>query len=215
MAVARIKCSECDNMILPETAAANRGLCGQCAKIPEWIRRSRREFEDKVASGAWFTPSSNERQAAKQLPELGDATEWEAEPEFYKDRQGTPIRDIIQEATAQTAGHVFLVSSSGARLNLSFNGDYGVCEYQNEESGDYLYAYSPENLREQVPPDQHLDQACACCGVGMGWYPSRFHMPRRTAFAVLSAAALKDSNALDRVVWLPWGDVSYTTRGHG
>jgi hypothetical protein len=34
MAVERVKCTICSNMILPATAAANAGLCAQCIKIP-------------------------------------------------------------------------------------------------------------------------------------------------------------------------------------
>jgi hypothetical protein len=35
----RVKCSECDNMILPQTAASNDGLCGQCVTMSEDQRR--------------------------------------------------------------------------------------------------------------------------------------------------------------------------------
>lgn len=47
----------------------------------------------------------------------------------------------------------------------------GVCEYQNEKSGDYLYAYTPENLRCQAMHEEHIVQVCPCCGVGLLWYP--------------------------------------------
>jgi hypothetical protein len=37
----RVKCSACDHMILPETAAANAGLCGPCARHLKMLRADR------------------------------------------------------------------------------------------------------------------------------------------------------------------------------
>jgi hypothetical protein len=217
IAVSRIQCTECDNMILPETAAANGGMCGQCVKIPESIRRERRAFESKLTSGSWFVPSPEEWDAAKRSVELDDASvTWGPEPEFYKDRGSPWVRDLIEEAAREAKGDVFLVGSGGRRLNLGFNEVYGVCEYQNEQAGESLYAYSPENLSEQVAVDRHIVQACPCCGVGLLWYPSRFHMPRPVAFAVFAALALHEpSDALAQVSWLDCGDITWTARGRG
>jgi hypothetical protein len=108
------------------------------------------------------------------------------------------------------------VSDRGGRLSLAFNDTFGVCEYQNEETGDDLYAYTPENLAEQVSADRHLVQACSCCGVGLLWYPSQFHVPRRSAFAVFSSLVLGGAGtATAPVEWLDCGDISYTVRGRG
>jgi hypothetical protein len=217
MAVERVKCIECDHMILLETAAANGGLCAPCAKTPEWLRRARREYEGKLSSGAWFTPSPEERDTAKRSTELYDpAAVWSPEPEYYKDSALRSVREVIDCAASQPQGHVFLVSDRGGRLSLSFNETLGVCEYQNEKTGDNLYAYTPGNLAEQVSADRHLVQACSCCGVGLRWYPSRFHMPRQSAFAVFSELALGAAGAAAvPVEWLDCGDISYTVRGRG
>jgi hypothetical protein len=216
MTVARIKCTDCDNMILPETAVANGGLCGQCAKTPESIRRARREFDHKLASGLVFSPSQEERTSAKRLAEFGSAAKtWMLEPEYYKQTEPQSVPDVVVHASTQSGGYVFLISNSGARLNLAFNEEFGVCEYQNEESGVCLYAYTSENLCGQVSKDQHLVQACPCCGVGMLWFPSRFHMPRRNAFDVYSALVLGAANNAPSVEWLDGGDISDTAPGRG
>jgi hypothetical protein len=217
VSVERVKCTECDHLILPETAVANHGLCAPCAKTPESLRRAKREYEDKLSSGSWFTPSREERGTAKRPAEFGDAAAtWSPEPEHHRDLGVRSAREAISLATGQSTGHVFLVSDRGGRLSLAFNEVFGVCEYQNEGTGDFLYAYTPENLTEQVPGDRHLLQACSCCGVGLLWYPSRFHTPRQTAFAVFSALALGDAGAAGRPVeWLTCGDISYTARGRG
>ena len=135
---------------------------------------------------------------------------------FDKDSGARSAWEVIDLAASQEEGHVFLVSNRAGRVSLAFNETFGVCEYQNEETGDNLYAYTPENLAEQVSADRHLVQACSCCGVGLLWYPSRFHMPRRNAFAVFSALALGGASAdAIPVEWLDCGDISYTARGSG
>jgi hypothetical protein len=217
LTVERIKCTECDNMILPQTAAANGGLCAPCAKIPEYLRRARREHESKLASGAWFIPSAEERGTAKLPCDLVDpAAMWSPEPEYYKESPGRSARDVIEIAAGEQEGHVFLVSNLGGRLSFAFNEVFGVCEYQNGETRDNLYAYTPDNLTDQVSADRHLVQACSCCGVGLLWYPSRFHMPRRSAFGICSELALGRPRAdAVPVEWLDCGDTSYTARGRG
>jgi hypothetical protein len=119
----------------------------------------------------------------------------------------------IAAAQSESEGNVFLVTENGGQLNLGFTEAYGVCEYQNEESGEYRYAYSESNLREQVPEDLHVVQACPCCGVGMLWYPSRYHMHRDKAFSILeNAVANRDTPGVE---WLETDDFSYTERGRG
>ncbi len=217
MSVAKFKCIECDNLILPQTAAANAGLCGQCAKTPDWVRRAQRDYEAKLSSGEWFTPSPVERASASRPVELGVPTAaWSPQPEYYADSEAWSGAAVVELAASQPAGHAFLVSDLDGRLSLAFNEAYGVCEYQNEETGAYLYAFTPKNLAEQVAADRHLIQACSCCGVEMLWYPSRFHMPRKTAFAIFSGLALGISDAdAPPATWLDCGDISYTARGHG
>jgi len=204
-------------MILPQTAAANGGLCTPCAKTPEWLRGARMEYESKLSSGELFTPSQEQRGTAKRPTEFADpAASWSPEPEFYKDREARSPQEVIDLAATQPQGHAFLVSNRGGRLSLAFNETFGVCEYQSDETGDNLYAYTPANMTEQVTADRHLVQACSCCGVGLLWYPSRFHMPRQAAFAIFSALALGFAGATAvPVEWLDCGDMSYTTRGRG
>ncbi|NJR32566.1 MAG: hypothetical protein HC778_06760 [Chamaesiphon sp. CSU_1_12] len=64
MTVERIKCTECNRQILPSTAAANGGLCGQCINTPEWIRRECQEFDRQLESGALFIHSQSELKLA-------------------------------------------------------------------------------------------------------------------------------------------------------
>jgi hypothetical protein len=217
VSVEQVKCVECDNMILPQTAAANGGLCAPCAKMSVEQRIARREHESKLASGAWFTPSAEERLTAKQPAEFSDpAAVWSPEPNIYK---ATAIRlgqEAIDVAEGEPRGYVFLVSDRGGLLSLAFNDAFGVCQYQNSQSGDNRYAYTPENLADQVSADRQLSRACSCCGVEMDWYPSRFHMPRQIAFAILAAVALGRSSSEEAAVeWLTCGDISDTEHGRG
>jgi hypothetical protein len=215
MITERVKCTECDRQILPSTALANDGLCGQCIKIPEWLRREGQEFDRQLASGALFTPSQSELETAKQPEEFGNnKTIWYLEPEYYEYKlSSSSIEDEIAHAASQTDGFVFLITDRESRLNLSFNQIYGVCEYWDEDSQDNLYAYTANNLREQVTKELHLVQACPYDGVGMLWLPSRFHMPRQQAFEIVSS--LISNNIPSNVIWLDSGDISRTDPGHG
>lgn len=216
MFVERIKCTDCDAMILPQTASRNGGLCAHCAKTPEPLRRARQAFDHQVSTGLVYTPSHEERRSAKLPAEFGRVLiTWELEPDYYKDVDRQSVQETTTRASTQSDGFVFLIANGGARLNLSFNRTYGVCEYQCEASGDCLYAYTPENLREQVNNDVHLIQACPCCGVGLLWYPSRFHMPRQLAFEIFLASIAGKIDAALNVEWLDCGDISYTARGRG
>lgn len=215
MAVERVRCAECSRMILPEVAAVNAGLCRECAGIPDTIRRAKREFEEQVASGSWFSPSSIDLSTAKRPTNFGvaDAT-WNPEPEYHKGGGAQPVQETISNAAKQSAGYVFLVSTRHARLNLSFNEVYGVCDYQDEDCGDSLYAYTTHNVREQVASDRQLAQACTCCGVGLQYYPSRFHMPRQTAFDAFLAVVTNRETPI-QLQWLDCGDFSWTVPGRG
>lgn len=215
MTVERVKCTECDRQILPITAAANGGLCGQCINTPEWIRREGQEFDRQLASGALFIPSQSELKTAKKPEEFGNnKIIWSLEPEYYENRlSNSSVENEISCAAMQNDGFIFLISNLESRLNLSFNQVYGVCEYWNEDSGDYLHAYTANNLREQVNKDLHLCQACPYDGVEMLWFPSRFHLPRQEAFEIFSS--LVSNNIPRDVDWLDSGDISYINIGRG
>ncbi len=175
--------------------------------------QERREFESQIASGALFEPSEDELQSARQPAEFNSNVVWKLEPEYYADGEVHSVHEAIDRAATQSEGNIFLVCDSGSRLNLSFNDKYAVCEYQNDESDEWLYAYTADNLREQVPESLHIVQACPCCGEGMGWYPSRFHMPRTRAFEIFKTVAFRGAPA--EVQWLRYGEILWTSRGHG
>src|SRR3954463_11026410 len=83
MTFTRVQCTDCDNMILPQTAAANGGLCAPCASLGASGRRERREFQHALESGLIFRPSPEERGSARQPAGLGRAaTTWRLEPDF-------------------------------------------------------------------------------------------------------------------------------------
>lgn len=201
-------------MVLPQTAAKYGGLCAPCGNTPAHLRDERRSHEGRLASGAYFVPDEREERSAKRPEDLfNPQTGWKLEPDFYVDRPGLSLAEVIAEAKTRPHGNVFLVSDSGGRLNLSFSERYGVCEYQNERTGDFLYARTPANLREQVDAGSHVVQACPCCGVGTLWFPSRCHMPRANAFDLFGAFVF--ARGQHSVDWLDPGDFSYTARGRG
>lgn len=215
MSTERVKCAECDNMILPATAGANAGLCAQCMKISPRQREESRAFDAALEGGELWQPSEAELLDAQSPPRLANES-WRLEPEFYAEEPGLTVADAVRRASVGEAREVFLVSDAGNRLLVSLNSDYGVCEYQNEEDGDWRYAYSDQNLASQVPEPSHLSQPCACCGVGMGWYPSRTHMPRTKALEILSAIATPSSaQPFPEIRWLELGDISRYHKGRG
>lgn len=214
MAVERVKCTECDAMILPQTAASNDGLCARCFKTPRWLRDERREYERQLAAGLLFRPSEQALAEARQPSAIvAGVTVWRLEPEFYAGSPLTAVRDALAQAQAEDEGNVFLVASDTVRLNLAFNQRYGVCTHENAEDGDYVYACTEDNLTEQVPNEHHLVQSCPCCGVGLHWFPSRFHMPRERAFEIFQSVASNLPPA--GVIWLEQGDTTYTAPGRG
>jgi len=208
----RVKCSECDNMILPQTAADNDGLCAPCAKVSPELRTARREYERQLAEGIVFTPSTAEL-ASSSLPSELATGHWQLQPEYYAELNLDSAADAVIAAKAVSRGNVFLITDDGGQLNLGFTERYAVCEYQNQDLGDFRYAYTELNLRQQVSDEHHVSQACPCCGVGMLWYPSRYHMPRDTAFLLLDNAIAR--RASHSVEWLQMDDISHTGRGCG
>lgn len=208
----RVKCVDCANMILPQTAANNNGLCGQCVKISPEIRAAGNEYKRRLAEGLVFVPSDQERSTAC-IPKEIHCGEWKPQPEYYAESDIDTALTAISTAKDESAGYVFLVTEGSGQLNLSFNQTYGVCEYRNEATGELCIAYSQSNLKEQVSAELHVIQACPCCGVEMLWYPSRFHMPRDTAFLIIENAIAQQTT--EGIEWLEADDISYTEAGRG
>ncbi|MGN6543795.1 MAG: hypothetical protein ACTHK7_02015, partial [Aureliella sp.] len=117
--IRQVKCIECDNMILPQTAADNAGLCGQCVKLSPELRAARREYEQRLARGSVFAPSDQERVSAATPSALVTAR-WQLQPEYYADRGWELPVEAISEAKTQSRGFVFLVTDDGQELNLGF-----------------------------------------------------------------------------------------------
>jgi len=67
----RVKCSECDAMILLQTAVKYGGLCPRCSDMPESLRKERRDFERDLTTGNLFTPTENELHSARTPSEFG------------------------------------------------------------------------------------------------------------------------------------------------
>jgi hypothetical protein len=208
----RVKCIECESMILPQTAVSNDGLCGQCVKISPELRDKRREYERCIANKIIFQPSKEEL-ASTSIPSELLTGRWQLQPEYYAARHVDTALAAVAEAMSESNGNVFLVTEAGGQLNLGFTERYGVCEFQNQ-SGEFRYAYSDVNLHIQVPKELHVVQACPCCGVGLLWYPSRYHMPREKAFSIIEDTVA--NRATPDVQWLSSiDDISYTQPGRG
>ena len=119
----------------------------------------------------------------------------------------------MDAARGRGNGHVFAWADPSFRLNLTFSQTLAVLAY-TDELGEERYARTNTNLTSQVPADEHLVVPCPCCGVGMFWYPSRFHMPRDAGFAILTATIDVLGDTLDHL-WVPYGDITFGTPGHG
>ncbi|MEJ2124976.1 MAG: hypothetical protein P8Y47_09285 [Alphaproteobacteria bacterium] len=209
----RVKCIECDAMILPRTANDNDGLCAQCVKIPASLRAEQREFERQVTSGEVFTPSDYELSSATiPLFFLQPTTFWKLGPDFSNTGINS-CEQAISEAENKSSGDIFLTAGEDIWLTLTFNVKYGVCYYENDPVSDFRYARSLSNASEQVSGEFHLAQGCPCCGVCLQWFPSRYHLSRDDAFAVMKSVI--DHHPLLSVDWLVSGDITRTFRGYG
>jgi hypothetical protein len=217
MTTPRVKCIDCDAMILPGTAAANHGFCAHCVKLTDQLRRERRERQAALASGAAFVPSAEDRAAAKAASEFPDAgAAWSLEPDYYRDEDLRTPREALERARAEPRGHVFVVSDRGGLVSLAFKGPLGICTYRNTDADFDLYAHTDANVARQVEPAGQIDYVCSCCGVGLHTYPSKFHMPRERAIDIFAALVLGESAHGDAApAWLPCGDITYTVPGHG
>lgn len=216
----RVQCTDCDNMILPETARQNAGLCGQCVKLPASLRNERRVFRQRLASGALFQPDEQELASAGEPVEFRNGTDWFVDPESAGGGSDTSEHSTLHAAThalhlaaGAARGNVWLISSRGARLNLAFTENFAVCEYHDQDEGVFLYASTRDNVHRQVTAEEHVVQACPCCGVGLLWFPSRFHMPRRSGFNLV--ASILNKQPTPGVQWLAIGDITLTTKGMG
>ena len=208
----RVKCTECDNMILPSTSDRNQGLCAPCSKMSASFRQELREFRISVASGSVFVPNDEELRSAVQPEEFAKPSAvWSLEPHYYEEQSIHSPQEALSLARTKPEGNVFLVSKTGSQLNLSFGRMYGVCEYVGENN--WHYAHTSENLSNQVSKEEHVGQACPCCGVGLHWYPSRFHLPREHAMEIVESVL--SSEIPKNVDWLSIGDITFTSRGNG
>lgn len=208
----RVKCNECDSMILPATAARYDGLCATCGRMPADMRRERAEHRRRVSTGEIYRPSPAELTEARPSRTLAAAgADWKLEPDFYADRTVDGVSDAIQQAEREPRGNVFLVNDAGERLNLAFTEAYAVCTFRDAGETEY-YARTPDCLDTQASREQHVASACPCCGVGIGWFPSRFHLPRGEGFAALIAMT-RHEPAHD--TWLPAGNYTSIVAGEG
>ena len=207
----RVKCTDCDNLILATTAADNDGLCGVCAQLSPEYRSELREFRRRLAAGEVFKPSQRElesRLAEAELP--GNAVIWLPDGCTSGDGCDTAAA-AVEIARGLPQGDVFLKSPSG-RLCLAFNSLYGVVTYSSVDA-DYRYARHSQNMGEQIPEDAQLGRNCACCSVGLETFPSRCHMPRDVAFSVFEQAALEGK--YDATDWLIIENMDLTEDGEG
>lgn len=210
--VERVPCRFCGAMILPATFAENDGLCATCVRIPEEFRNAQQDYDRRLDSGEVFTPTAVESEAAHGSESLGlRLITWLLEPNYYADRPSESPQMVFASLGELTAGEMYLVDGSQKRLSFTFNGVYAVCEY-SDQRGMY-YAYAPENLRQQVDHRHHLAQGCPCCGVGLGWYPSRCHMPKKLGFQLVNTMLAGDD--LPPVQWVESDDFSYVSQGKG
>jgi len=210
----RVQCTECGARILPRTAVDNDGLCAQCIQTPVSLRLARQKFEQTIISGEVYVPTARELESAQTPIFLtSETTFWKPGPEYYADTEITTCEQAISDAFAKERGDVFLTAGNEIWVTLAFNKKYGVCYYENGFESDYRYARSPRNLSQQVTEDLHLSQDCSCCGDGLFWFPSRYHMDRIDAFNILRSV-LKQSIPAS-VKWLKSCDFTRTGRGYG
>ncbi|MFO0882909.1 MAG: hypothetical protein U0894_01765 [Pirellulales bacterium] len=209
----RVKCTSCENMILPQTAADNGGLCGQCFKISPNERAEKILFASQLADGSFFHLFRTELASSAIPAALAEGRDWRLQSEYYKEQADKPLLEVLNDEVAQVRGNVFLESDLSDQLNVGFSEKYAVCEYQNEATGECRVAYSNHNLTEQAEKKFHVCQACPCCGVAMQWYPSRYHMPRNLAWDIVRDIVAK--RLTPNIQWVECDDYTRVFAGRG
>lgn len=209
----RTRCDECDSIILLATAIKNEGVCASCDKLSTESRQAIKTHRNQIVTGEIYHASNNDLLTAKGSDKImTPGSPWKLEPSFYDGHAATSIDEAIKLAMCEPNGYVFLVNDLGESLNLSFTEIYAVCTFQTPGSDSGFYARTPDCLSTQVIARHHVPEACPCCGEGIGWFPSRFHLPRKTAFELLQRLINSKSGS---EMWIPTGDYALTTAGKG
>lgn len=200
-------------MILLATAIKNEGACAICAKLSVESRQAIKTHRNQVVTGEIYHASNNDLLTAKGSDKIMTPdSPWKLEPNFYDGHAATSIDEAIKLAMRKPNGHVFLVNDLGENLNFSFTEIYAVCTFQTPGSDSVFYTRTPDCLSTQVKAQHHASEACPCCGEAIGWFPSRFHLPRKTAFELLQRLIIFKPGS---EMWIPTGDYAFTTAGEG
>ena len=214
MSTDRVKCIECDNMILPSTAEKNDGLCAPCVSTPADLRQKTREFKEKVESGQ-LQVSNEQLSNSKNNQDLNLLTQiWSLDSEYYNDQTLDKVDAQIEKIRSKDQDSLHLYSNNGSRINFVFNKEYSVCEYHDEEFNDFVFVYNENNATNQVSECFQLEQSCPCCGVGIFTYSSHCHMPRNQGFKILYDILGKQTSGIN-YKWLELDDLSYVSPGFG
>ena len=86
--IERVKCTECDNLILPQTAEDNDGLCAPCAKTSRESRAEISKFQKQLADGSYYRLSEAELHSASVPKIFQNGHDWKLQPEYYSDENG-------------------------------------------------------------------------------------------------------------------------------
>jgi len=212
----KTNCTDCHAEILVSTGVRLGGLCARCAKLSVEERRAHRDFDERRRSGALFTPSARELGSARPADYLlNPRRTWRVDV-AESDRGANSLGSALLHATQAAAGDLFLLSDRGERLNVAYKGDLAVLQFHLEDGNEELYVHTDRNIRTQVDRDLQLEQCCPCCGVGLFWYPSRFHMPRLVAFSIVRDVVVEDDAARLTYSWLEYDDdISHVSPGRG
>src|SRR5262245_26073896 len=101
----RVKCQECDNMILPSAAEANNGLCGQCVGSSERERAERRAHIESLQSGQAYSPSPKELASTVSFAALEQKTgQWALHLEYYANEPDETIASALDKAVLALNG---------------------------------------------------------------------------------------------------------------
>lgn len=194
----------------PET-----GMCAKCHESHKRLEKEKTDFENSVESGLIFRPSAKDKQSALFGENLPKTIDWKLINYWRETANVESPLELFNIEKAKPFSFVFVHGETeDTFLGLAFNEKYGVVEFQAWDREIYSYAYTDVNESVQVDESVQLTQCCACCGVGLFTYASRYHMPRKTAMDIFEAM-ISPSLISQNVLWLPQGDNSYTRPGHG
>jgi hypothetical protein len=214
----RFSCTGCGAAVTLQQVTSQGSLCAKCWRDAASRKSTQKlAFKAGLANGSIYWPSGAEFANARNLDGVLTSRRWQLESEVYRDGQ-----TFEQElAKVDAGGEARLIlrcenesSVEGSYLVLEVKGAFGACFYLENMDSPIFFAHTRHAASGQIELDEQLWYCCPCCAVSMGSVPSRFHLSREEARAVILAAWNRAPQAAD-LRWMQVEDIYLYSPGEG